>query len=300
MNARQPVRILVVGLVLFIAFAWGSGWPIMKVVMAEMAPMHMRSFCLVIGAAALFAYARASGQSIRIPAGSRLRLVYIALANLGAWNILAVYGITMIGAARASILCYTFPVWTALLGRWFMNEPLTPRRLIGVGLGLLAVLLLLGNDIRAVGRSPLGAMMLIGAAIGWAASLIMMRKWSINLPTSSFTAWQTLITIVPVGGIALFFEQGGFSPLGLSTWPFWGLMYLLSVSFLSNWAWTKIALTVPPAVSSLSMLLTPIVAVFTSALVIDEQPQWVDYAALTLVVSAMATMLFPSRKRDPV
>jgi len=298
MNTRRPARTTIVGLVLFIALAWGSGWPVMKLVMAEMAPMHMRSFCLVIGSAVLFAYARASGQSIRVPAGSRLRLVYIALANLGAWNILAVYGITMIGAARASILCYTFPVWTALLGRWFLNEQLTPRRLLGVGFGLLAVLLLLGNDVRAVGRSPLGAMMLIGAAIGWAASLIMMRKWSINLPTSSFTAWQILITIVPVGSIALFFEQGDFSPLGLSAWPFWGLMYLLCTSILSNWAWTKIALTVPPAVSSLSILFTPVVAVFTSALLIDEQPQWIDYAALALVVSAIATVLLPSRKRD--
>lgn len=298
MNTRQPVRISSVGLVFFIALAWGSCWPVMKLVMAEMAPMHMRSFCLVIGAAALFAYARASGQSIRVPAGSRLRLVYIALANLGAWNILAVYGITMIGAARASILCYTFPVWTALLGRWYLNEQLTLRRLLGVGLGLLAVLLLLGNDVRAVGRSPFGAMMLIGASIGWAASLIMMRKWSIDLPTSSFTAWQTLITIVPVGSTALFWEQGSFSPLGLSTLPFWGLMYLLFVSIFSSWAWTKIALTVSPTVSSISMLLTPVVSVFTSALVIDEQPQWIDYAALALVVSAMATVLLPSRRRD--
>ncbi len=299
MITRQSVRTPTVGLILFLVFAWGSSWPVMKLVMTEMAPMHMRSFVLAIGSAVLFAYARASGQSIRVAAGSRLRLVYIALVNLGAWNVLAVYGITMIGAARASILCYTFPVWTALLGRWFLNEQLTPRRLLGVGLGLLAVLLLLGNDIRAVGRSPLGAMMVIGAAIGWAGSLIMMRKWSIDLPTSSFTAWQTLITIVPVGSIALFLEPGSFSPLGLSTWPFWGLMYLLLVSILSNWAWTKIALTVPPAVSSISMLLTPVVAVFTSALVIDEQPQWIDYAALTLVVSAMSTVLLPSRKRDP-
>lgn len=299
MSTRQPARISSLGLVLFIALAWGSGWPVMKLVMTEMAPMHMRSFCLAIGSAALFAYAQASGQGIRVAAGSRLRLVYIALANLGAWNVLAVYGITMIGAARASILCYTFPVWTALLGCWFLNEQLTPRRLLGLGLGLLAVLLLLGNDIRAVGGSPLGAMMLIGAAISWAASLIMMRKWSIDLPTSSFAAWQTLITIVPVGSIALFVEPGSFSPLGFSTWPFWGLMYVVFVSFLSTWAWTKVALTVPPAVSSISMLLTPIVAVFTSALVIDEQPQWIDYAALALVVSAMATVLLPSRKRDP-
>ena len=299
MNARQPARFAIVGLVLFIALAWGTGWPVMKIVMAEMAPMHMRSFCLLIGSAVLLAYARASGQRVRIPAGSRLRLAYIGLANYGAFNILAVYGITLIGAARASILCYTFPVWTALLGRWFLNEQLTPRRLLGVVLGLLAVLLLLGNDVRSLGRSPLGATMLIVVAIGWAASLIMMRKWSIDLPTSSFTAWQTLITVVPVGSIALLFERGSFSPLGLSTWPFWGLMYLVCSSILSTWAWTKLALTVPPAVSSLSMLLTPVVAVFASAMLTDDQPQWIDYVALTLVVSAMATVLLSSRKRGP-
>lgn len=297
-GARHAVPPSILGLVLFIAFAWGSSWPVMKLVMTEMAPMHYRLICLVIGSALLFAIARAGGENIRIPAGSRRRIVAIALANLGAWNILAAYGIPMIGAARASILCYTLPVWTALLGRWFLNERLTPRRVLGVSMGLAAAVLLLGNDIRAVGQSPLGAMMLIGAAIGWAGSLVMMRKWSIDLPTSSFTAWQGLVAVFPVGAIALFFEQGSFSPFGLSAGPFWGLLYSLFVFVFSNWAWTKIAVSVPPAVSSLSMLLNPVVAVFTSALAFDEHPQWADYAALALVVGAMATVMVPQKAQS--
>ena len=72
------------------------------------------------------------------------------------------------------------------------------------------------RDIQAVGRSPLGAIFLIGVAIGWAASLIMMKKWLIDLPSSSFAAWQGVIAMVPVGILALFFEDGSFSPAGLS------------------------------------------------------------------------------------
>lgn len=297
MRARPPVPLYILGLMLFIAFAWGSSWPVMKLVMTEMAPMHFRLVCLAVGVLGLFAIASAGGLRIRIPPGAGLRIAVISLCNLGAWNIFAAYGIMMIGAARASILCYTFPVWTALLGRIFLNEELTPRRIIGVSLGLLAVLLLLGSDIQAVGRSPLGAIFLIGVAIGWAASLIMMKKWLIDLPSSSFTAWQGVIAMVPVGILALFFEEGSFSPAGLTIWPLLGLIYSIFVFVFCNWAWTKIAVTVPPAVSSLSVLLNPVIAVFTSALVIDEQPQWADYAALALVVSAMATVLLPSGKQ---
>ncbi len=299
MRARPPVPLYILGLMLFIAFAWGSSWPVMKVVMTEMAPMHFRLVCLAVGVPGLFAIASAGGLRIRIPPGAGLRIAAISLCNLGAWNIFAAYGITMIGAGRASILCYTFPVWTALLGRIFLNEQLTPRRIIGVSLGLLAVLLLLGSDIQAVGRSPLGAIFLIGVAIGWAASLIMMKKWLIDLPSSSFAAWQGVIAMVPVGILALFFEDGNFSPAELSLWPLLGLIYSIFVFVFCNWAWTKIAVTVSPAVSSLSVLLNPVIAVFTSALVIDEQPQWADYVALALVVSALATVLLPSRKQAP-
>ena len=297
MSTRHPVPVHIAGLMFFIAFAWGSSWPVMKVVLTELAPMHFRLICLVIGVLGLFAISWAGGQRIRLPAGSGLPLLGISLCNLGAWNILAPHGVLMIGAGRAAILCYTFPVWTALLGRWFLKEELTPRRVMGVSLGLFAVLLLLGSDIQAVGRSPLGAVLLIAVAIGWAASLVMMKKWPIDLPSSSFTAWQALITMVPVGLFALFFEEGSFSPAGLTIWPLLALVYSIFIFIFCNWAWTKIAVTVSPAVSSLSVLFNPVIAVFTSALLIDEQPQWADYAALVLVVCAMATVLLPSAKQ---
>ena len=299
MNARRPVPAHIAGLMFFIAFAWGTSWPVMKVVLAEMAPLHFRLICLAVGVPGLFGISFAAGQRMRLPAGCGWPLLGISLCNLAAWNILAPHGVLLIGAARAAILCYTFPVWTALLGRWVLKEELTPRRVTGVSLGLLAVVLLLGSDIQAVGRSPLGAVLLIAVAIGWAASLIMMKKWPIDLPSSSFTAWQALIAIVPVGSAALFFERGSFSPAVLTIWPLLGLVYSILVFIFCNWAWTKIALSVSPAVSSLSVLFNPVIAVFTSALLVQERPQWADYAGLVLVVIAMATVLLPSRKPAP-
>lgn len=294
-TSALPPSIIV--LVVLLALGWGSNWPLMKVVMTEMAPLHFRVLCLIAGATGLFAIARANRLPIRVPNGQWPRLVAIAAFNVAAWNVLAVYGVTFMESGRAAILAYTFPVWGVLLGVWFLREPLTGRRLAGVVLGLLGMLLLLGEEIRAVGRSPTGALLLIASAISWAFSTAIMKRWPVNLPTTSFTGWQMLLALVPILSGALIFEKGSFSPLGLSTGPLWGLIYNAIVSSIfCNWAWIKIATHAPISVSSLSTLMIPIVGVFSGMLVLGERPQWSDFAALVLVVAALAVVLSPQHK----
>lgn len=287
----------IVALVVLLALGWGFNWPVMKVVMTEMAPMHFRTLCLVVGAAGLFAIASANGLPIRVPSGAWPRLIAITAFNVAAWNVLAVYGVTLMDSGRAAILAYTFPVWGVLLGVWVLREPVTGRRLAGVVLGFLGMLVLLGDEIQAVGRSPTGALLLIGSAICWAVSTAIMKRWPVDLPTTSFTGWQMLLALVPIFGGALVFERGSFSPLTLSTWPLAGLVYnMLISSIFCNWAWIKIATHAPISVSSLSTLMIPVVGVLSGVLLLGERPHWTDFAALGLVVAALAAVLLPRRK----
>src|SRR5213594_4758793 len=287
----------IIALVVLLALGWGSNWPVMKVVMTEMAPLHFRALCLIAGAAGLFAIAQANRLTIRVPKGSWPRLVAIAAFNVAAWNVLAVYGVTFMESGRAAILAYTFPVWSVLLGVWVLREPVTGTRLAGVVLGVLGMLVLLGDEIHAVGRSPAGALLLIASAIRWAVSTAIMKRWPVDLPTTSFTGWQMLLALVPILFGAMLFEEGSFSPLTLSTWPFWGLVYnALVSSIFCNWAWIKIATHAPISVSSLSTLMIPIVGVFSGMLLLGEHPQWSDLAALVLVVAALAVVLLPQRQ----
>ncbi len=216
---------------------------------------------------------------------------------MAAWNVLAVYGVTFMESGRAAILAYTFPVWSVLLGVWVLREPVTGTRFAGVVLGVLGMLVLLGDEIRAVGRSPTGALLLIASAISWAVSTAIMKRWPVDLPTTSFTGWQMLLALAPILSGAILFEEGSFSPLALSTWPFWGLVYnALVSSIFCNWAWIKIATHAPLSVSSLSTLMIPIVGVFSGMLLLGEHPQWSDLAALVLVVAALAVVLLPQRR----
>jgi len=288
-------------LLVALSFGWGLNWPIMKVGIREMAPMHFRTMCFVGGAAGLFCLARMSGQPIRVPAGQWPRLLATGLVNMTGWNIFAIYGVSLMASGRAAILGYTMPVWGVLLSTWLLGESVTKRRAFGVGLGICGMLVLMGSELQAVGRSPIGALCMISAALTWALATVMLKRWPVDLPTTSLTAWQMLIGVVPIVGIALTFETGPFHPFALSFWPMLGAFYNILVAFIfSYWAWTKIALQAPVGVSSLAVMMVPVIGVFSSALAFREIPQWPDYVALGLVVGSLATVMLPPRSPAPL
>lgn len=279
-----------------LTLGWGFNWPMMKLAVSEMAPMRFRTLCLVAGAAGLFATAWAGGLRVRVPVGQWPRLVVTALFNICGWNIFAIYGISLMASGRAAILGYTMPIWAVFLSVWLLGEPFTRRRALGVTLGMAGLLFLLGGEIQAVGRSPVGALCMLAAAFTWALGTVIMKRWPVDLPPSSFTAWQLTVGLAPVLFIALVAERGSFNPLTLSPGPLFGVLFNLVVAFnFCYWAWYKIALFAPVSVSGLSAMMIPVVGVFSGILVLGESPRWSDYTALGLVVAALSTVLIPQR-----
>ncbi len=117
----------------------------MKIVLAEMEPMHFRSLCLLFGATGLFVIARLNGLPLLIPKGQWPRMIAIALVNMAGWNIFAIYGIRLMASGRAAILGYTMPVWSVLLSTWLLNEPFTKRRAVGTAIGWAGLTLFVGE-----------------------------------------------------------------------------------------------------------------------------------------------------------
>ena len=279
-----------------LTLGWGLNWPITKVVLSEMAPMHSRTLCLSFGVVGLFTIAGISGLPIRIPKGQWLRTIAISLIGTLGWNLFSVYGIQMMASGRAAILAYTMPIWSVIIATWLLKEPFTKRRALGCALGGAGLLLLLGEEIQAVGRSPIGAILMVGAAVSWAIGTIMMKRWPVTLPATTYTAWQLLISVPPIMLFAITFESGTFNPFALSLWPMLGVFYISSVVFIfCYWALTRIVLIAPVGVSSLSIMMCPVVGVFSGMLLLGETPRWQDYAALVLIVTSLATVLLPAK-----
>ena len=115
-----------------------------------------------------------------------------------------------------------------------------------------------------------------------------------DLPTTSFTAWQLLIGGVPIAIGALLLEEAHWRQI---RWPAtFAVCYNIVVAFVfCYWAWYKIVSRTSAGVSALGTLMIPVVGVFSSMLVLGERPAWQEYAALALVIAAIATVVVPAR-----
>lgn len=286
-----------IGLLAGLTLCWGLNWPMMKLAITEMQPMHFRTLCLFFGAISLLGIGRLKGLPMRVPKGQWPRVVVISFANLTGWSVLSIYGIRLMASGRAAILGYTMPAWGVFLSAWLLKEPFTKRRALGVMLGMAGMGLLMGNEIHAVGRSPIGSMLMAGAALSWALGTVIMKRWPVELSTIVFAGWQMVIASIPIFITALFWESGHFNPFTLSLGPMLGVLYNLFIAYIfCYWAWTKIAVTVPVGVSSLAVMMIPVVGVFSGVVVLGEIPHWQDFVALAAVVGSLATVMLPTRK----
>jgi drug/metabolite transporter (DMT)-like permease len=220
------------------------------------------------------------------------RLALTALFNVTLWNVLIAYGLTLLPAGRSVILAYTMPLWVVLMSSFTLGERLTPRRVLGITLGMGGMLLLIVRELGALRAAPLGAALVIAAALSWAVGTILLKRYPTRMPTTSFTGWQLLIGGVPIVLGALLLDQQRWHPL--SAQAAFAFAYNVVVAFvLCYWAWYKLVATASAIVSAIGSLLIPVVGVFSSMLVLGERPSLAEYLALALVIAALATVLLP-------
>ena len=147
LQERRGFPAAILWVLVALTLGWGFNWPMIKLALTEMPVLSFRSVCLLGGAAGLFATAAYARLSLRVPRGEWGRLLLIALFNITGWSLCTVYGIGYMSSGRAAILSYTMPLWGILLSAWLLNERLSARRILGVGLGMGAMLLLLSNEL---------------------------------------------------------------------------------------------------------------------------------------------------------
>ncbi len=279
-----------------LTLAWGFNWTAMKVALSEVAPFTFRSMCLGAGSAVLFAVMRASGQSLEVPRGQRLRLVLLALISVTGWNILVAYGLTMIPSGRAAILAYTMPAWAIPLSVWLLGERMTAQKVVGFALGMAGIVLLLAERAVDLQAAPVGSLLVLCAAVTWAFSTVLIKRYPVNMPAGPYTAWIMLLGGVPIFVCALLIDDfGALAQVSPKAWG--GVAYNVLVAFaFAHWAWIKLTTSLSVTLFSLSMLLTPLLGVFSGMLFLGETPSVIEYSALALVLGSLLAVMLPGRR----
>ena len=283
-----------------VTLVWGCNWPVLKMGVAELAPLTFRTLTLPFAAVGLLTIAKITGASIRVPRALWGKVALLALFNITGWNGLVLFGVQQLPAGRSAILAYTMPMWSVLFSLALLHEPLSVRKIVGLALGMLGMGLLLADDIRNLQRAPSAALLIVGAAVAWAFGIVLLRKWKLPLSQTVVSGWMMLLGWVPLAILAPFFASGPLhSPSG-AAW--FAILYnIVLAGTLAHWAFFTLARTLPVAVSSMSSLPVPIVGVFSGMLLLGERPGPFEWSALALVVAAMIAVLWtPKPARLPV
>ena len=280
------------GLLLLVALtlAWGLVWPLMKVAVGEMPVVSYRALTAAAGAAGLFALARMFGQSWFVPPGERKALVVAALLNVTGWLLFSALAISMMPAGRGVLIAYTMPVWAFLAAIPLLGERATAARLFGLVLGVGGVAVLAGDDIVRLGQAPIGAAIMVLAAIcfGVGGSYQKYIRW--RTPILTLTAWQFLVGGVPLIAAALVTDVGDVGPV--SAFALLAIAYSIVVgNIFGVTAWLKVIELLPVKTASLAVLATPVIGIGASAVLLGEPIGWPELTAALLVVGAIATVI---------
>ena len=274
-----------------LTFFWGANWPAMKIALDEIPVWTFRTICLFAGGGGLLLLAKLSGQRLRVPRAEIRPLLLCALFNIIGWHLFSGYGVSNMEAGRASIIAFTMPLWAALLGRPVLGEPLTARKLVGLALGMAGLALLIGPDIGIVGRFPIGAACMLGAAMTWGTGTVMVKRYAWSLSTTVLVGWQLLAGAVPVT-IGMFLIEGTPDLGGVSSAALLATLYCIALPMLfCHWAYFKVVRIFPASIAAIGTLAIPVVGVISSALVLGEAIGLAEIAALALVCSALAVVL---------
>ena len=129
------------------------------------------------------------------------------------------------------------------------------------------------------------------AAASWGYGTLVMKRSQIDMPTISMTFWMVLFTTVILSIAAASFENSAWRMPNLPEWGaiVYNALLVFGFAFV---VWFRLARTLPPIASGLSVMMIPVVGVFSGAWILGETPHWQDYGAMVLILIAMSTVLF--------
>ncbi len=186
---------------LLAAVFWGGMYVVSKWGFAAIPPVTLSALRMALGAATLLVVVR-----LTRPSRSFARREWLRFAGLGTLVALTIVtqfvGTDLTTASQGSLLTVLTPVFTVLLGVTLLDERLTRRSLVGMGLAVAGTAVVVAGryDLSSLdGGSALGVGVLLVASLGWAGYTVfgkpLVRRYSALEAATYSTALAVPITV---------------------------------------------------------------------------------------------------------
>ena len=271
-------------LLIILIMVWASVWSLFRIAIEAIPPF---SFRVIIGIPAfvlLLVLGFKKVKTINIPKAEWKPLILISFFNVTLWQVLMLYGISMLGGGRAAVLTYTMPVWATIFAAIFGYEKINISIIISLIFGMLGIFFL-SVEIN-VFENIFGFLITLFAGLSWAVGTMIVKYGGIKSDGLIVAGWQQIIGIIPIIPFALYFDLNDFGTLG-----YVHLCIILYGIFLASaytyWAYFTILQKFSVNITSISVMAVPILAILVDYIFINIQFSKLDILALLFIISGI-------------
>jgi drug/metabolite transporter (DMT)-like permease len=272
-----------------VVLAWGTTWPVMKLIVQDIPPIWMTALRSWIAAATVLPILAYQGTFIVPKRGDVPVVLSISLLHMVAFSTLVAAGLQYVPAGKAIVLGYTTPLWVAIGARAFLGEAITKWRAVGIAMGLGGLATIFSPQVFdwTDADTLLGCgFVLLGAAC-WATSIVYVRSHRWLATPFQLLFWQVLIAAVVLSTAGFFVEgapQIDWTPRLLLLLLYGGVVG----TALAYWAMSMVNRSLPAITTSLGVLATPLVGLASAALMLGEPIELSLLIAALLIVGGIA------------
>lgn len=279
-------------LALAVVFVWGTNFAIIRIALDVMPPLAMATLRFV------FALLPAALILPRPKVPWRDLALYGVLIGAGQFGLLFVAMQGRISPGLASLVVQTQVFFTIGLAMAVARERLQPFQVVAL---LLAAAGLVTIALHVDGQTtPLGLLMVLGAALSWAGgNMVSRRAGRVNM--LAYVVWASLFSVPPLLLLSLLVEGPQRIAHGLQQagWGTWAAVLWQSVgnTLFGYAAWGWLLLKHPAATVAPWALLVPVFGMATASLWLGEPlPPWKIGAAALVVAGLALNLLWPGAR----
>jgi drug/metabolite transporter (DMT)-like permease len=257
------VAVTMVGLCL----SWGIGQVAIKVALVDVPPVTQSALRCGIASVFVLGWCFASR---RLPRVTRENLPGgLLVGTLFAVEFILLFtGIAHTNASRATVFLYSAPFFVAL-GGWFVlpEERLRPAQIAGLVLAFAGLALAFGGG--SDGATMLGDLLVLGAAVGWAATTLVIKGTALRHSSAeTILLYQLVVAAIVTAAVAVATGERIAAP---STLTLLSLAYQsVFVAAFTYVVWFGLVRSYPANLLSAYTFLTPLFGVAAGHLLLGD------------------------------
>lgn len=279
---------------------WGSTWLFIKLGLNDLPPLTFAGIRFLCASSILVAIIFARG--VRWP---RKRSEWLLIAIVGWLQFSLNYGLVFWGEQRipsglAAVLQSTFPAFGLVIAHFYLpEERITPKRVMGVLLGVIGVGIVFSDQLSFAGKAALaGSVALVLSAVCGSYGNVLVKAYGTQIDPFVLAAGQMVCGFPPLLALGIATE-GNPIHLHWTATAMIALAYLVivgSVIAFTLFYWLVRHMDVVNTM--LIALVTPVVAVLLGMIVLHEKFNWRLFAGAACIISGIGLIVLRKRQKS--